>query len=422
MANEGVLAGYYARDKLENDRSANDLRKVTGVLGLLHSLEQQRQERQMNPLRVQMLQQQIGAQKVASDEVARKAAFYSPANLQQFQTPGALMAPLTPNDDNGNPNTPVEQAPTFDFNKMLSSAASQGIFNTETYANHLAMREQAKATQQQTAQSQRDSLQARLYAIDTRSQDRNMSDQRRADLTKESNDLKLQIAQMMQGGRDTPVAVQGVDSNGRQTVNFARPSQGPQTFDTKPAGAANIQIRNDNSRAAQIQRSLTTSTKPARESLDSIELYRNFRDQGDFAQAGIMAAEALRRSARSGGTRFKADANAMLGSGYGSGNIVDRLENFASQEFSRGGGPTKDTLAKLDKLIGASEDAALENIARQNKYFASQVKGQPGVSLKNAIGAPFVSGSKVIFPDGTLATFKDAKMAEERAQQWLEAN
>lgn len=80
--------------------------------------------------------------RLKAEEDARKAAFYSPQNRAQFMTPGA--PPATAVDDDGNPNPAV--AGKFDFPRFLEAGASQGIVNPETYANHLAQREQAKAT------------------------------------------------------------------------------------------------------------------------------------------------------------------------------------------------------------------------------------------------------------------------------------
>lgn len=424
---EGVLAsipgygGYLAKRQYNQEQDANSLRQITGVLSLQTALQQQQQAAQMQPLQLEALKQQVAQGGVAAADAARKAAFYSPENRAHFMTPGVLSAPATPNDDNGNPNPSVQADPQFDFSKFLQSAAQQGVVNPETYANHLAQRDLAKATQESTAQARRDALTTRLFDIETRSQDRTMADQTRRDLAAEANATRRELAALVASGRDTPVAVQGVDAAGNQTVNFARPSQGPQVFNTRPVSTANADVRIDNSRAAQIQRQYTTASNPTFESLNQLSLYKQFRNEGDFAQAATMAAEALRRAARSGSQRFKGDAGSLLGSGYGSGNLADRLENYISQEFSKGGGPTKETLAKVDRLVGAAEAANFDNLANTTKRFAGQAQGQ-NLSLRNAIGVPFVSGTHVVFPDGVHANFSDSQTAQARAQQWLESN
>lgn len=417
----------YIQRNAQNEQAGQAAERNTfanaGALAQLQAQVVARQHAaQMQPLQIQQLQQQLEAQKVAAAEAARKAAFYSPENRAQFMTPGTVTPPATPNDDNGNPNPSVQGAPTLDFNRLLRSAAEQGIVNPETYANHQAQREQARATQEATAQSRRDSLEARYAEIDRQSRRDDITDQTRRDLARQADQTKRELAALIASGRDTPHPVIGVNDAGNQVVNFVRPSQGGTTLETKPVGAANVQARIDNSRASQIQSRYSTATKPTLESLNSTEMYRQFRAEGDFAQAGTMAAEALRRAARGGSTRFKGEAAGLLGSGYGSGNLADRLENFISQEFSKGGGPTKDTLAKIDKLVGAADEANFQNLARTTKFFAAQVQGQQGMKLRNAIGAPFVSGQNVVFPDGTYARFPDGKAADNAAQKWLEAN
>lgn len=411
----------------QHERAAQQQENSTlSKLATLSQLQAQMQARQkaeqMHPLQLEQLRRQIESQKIAGAEAARKAAFFSPENRAQFITQQPPLAPVTPNDDDGNPNPGVQQSPTFDFNKQLRAAAEQGIINPETYANHLAQREQARIAQEGNVQSRRDALNARLYDIELRSQDRNIADQTRRDLAAEANRTKMQLAALVASGRDTPHPIVGVDANGNQVVNFARPSQGTQTFDSRPIGAANIQARVDSSRAAQIQSRYSTVAKPIIDSLNSAQMYREFRSAGDFAQAGEMAAEALRRAARGGTARFKGEAGKLLGSGYGSGNIVDRVENYISKNFTPGGSPTKSTLAELDKLIEATENAGFENLARASKFFAAQVKGQPGMKLTNAIGAPFVSGVNVVFPDGTFAKYSNPNAADSAAQKWMESN
>lgn len=422
LANIPGLGGYLAKRQMNEQAPMQDLQQLGALAQLQARIEASKREAQMAPLQIQQLQGQVAAQQLAQEEASKKAAFYSPENRSQFMAPGPVTQPATPVDDNGNPNPVVQGNPTFDFSKFLQSAASQGIVNPETYANHLAQREQARATQEATAQARRDSLAARLYDIEVRSNDRNASDQTRRELAAQADATRRELAALIASGRDTAHPIVGVDANGNQVVNFARPSQGSQTFDTKPVGAANIQARLDNTRASQIQSRYSTASKPILESLNSVEMYRAFRNEGDFAQAGMMAAEALRRAARGGSARFKGEASALLGSGYGSGNIADRLENFISQQFSRGGGPTKDTLQKLDGLINAAEEANFNNLANTSRFFAAQVKGQPGLKLSNAIGAPYVSGANVVFPDGTYAKFKDANAATVAAQKWMESN
>lgn len=183
----------------------------------------------------------------------------------------------------------------------------------------------------------------------------------------------------------------------------------------RPAASARIEA----TAATGLQRQFNAAIKPNTEALDSTLVYREARATGDTAQAAQMAAEALRRSARGGNTRFKGEADRILGSGYGSGSLADRFENFLSQEFK--GAPSAATLKKLDDLVGATELANLEGIAARVKQYAGQGKGR-GIPAKEIIGMPLVRGAYVIFPEGELVKFKSAAEAEAKSQEWQRAN
>lgn len=196
--------------------------------------------------------------------------------------------------------------------------------------------------------------------------------------------------------------------------------------DAVPPGVAGADIRHDNSRASQIQTRLSGVVKPQIESLNNIQVYRDIRDSGgDTAQAAEIAGELVRRAARSGNARFKGEAEKMLGNGYGSGNLADRLSNFVSKELS--GPPTKETMAKLDKLMDTIETSQFENIARNYSFYASQAKGNK-IDLRKAIGDPFVQGRNAVMPDGThiRSNAKDPGAANaeilEAVRKWNEAN
>ena len=100
-------------------------------------------------------------------------------------------------------------------------------------------------TAEQQANARRDALEARLYDIETRAQDRAATREQQNVLAQAADATRRELAQMgfqvrrdiaaTQGAdRDRPVPIQGVDAQGRQTVNWARPSQGQQSFDTRP--------------------------------------------------------------------------------------------------------------------------------------------------------------------------------------------
>ena len=96
-------------------------------------------------------------------------------------------------------------------------------------------------TAEQNSAGRRDALEARLYDIETRSQDRALDVASRERLAKVADATRRELAQMgfdlrrdLSGDKDKPQAVVGVDAQGNQTINWARPSQGTQTFQTRP--------------------------------------------------------------------------------------------------------------------------------------------------------------------------------------------
>jgi len=230
----------------------------------------------------------------------------------------------------------------------------------------------------------------------------------------ESLALRREIPEIVAGARNPQIiqSDQGIFTlhNGQ-----LQPVLGPSGGILRPTATARI----DMSTANQLQRQFNAATRPAIDALGSTAVYRNARESGDTAQAATIAAEALRRSARGGNQRFSADVGRLLGSGYGSGSIADRLENFISNELK--GAPSNETLRKLDNLIGATEQANLEQIARWNRHYSGQAKAH-GIPVQNVIGAPTVEGNTVVFPEGDMVRFKTTAEAQAKAQQWQDAH
>lgn len=187
-----------------------------------------------------------------------------------------------------------------------------------------------------------------------------------------------------------------------------------------PAPASvNAGLRIDNTASNQLQRQYNGAVRPHVDTLGSVAAYRNARETGDNAQAMTMAAEALRRAARGGSSRFKGEVNRILGGGYGGGSLVERMDNFLNTQLT--GVPSKQTVERLDRLADAAEDAILETVANQTRFYAKSASGR-NLPLRQVVGDPFVQGKKVVFPDGTFATFKDDAAANAAAQKWLESN
>ena len=218
---------------------------------------------------------------------------------------------------------------------------------------------------------------------------------------------------------DRPHPVVGVDENGNQVVNFVRPSQGQTSLTTKPVGTASLGLKDENIGTRQIRGKWSTETKPERDALVTANKYENFRATGDNAQAMQAAENTLRTAMRGGSQRFKGEADKILGTGYGGGSVPERIANFLSTEMV--GTPTANTIAKLDALIAASKESAIENFAERTKFYASQAKGS-GWSLRKSLGDPNIFGNTVVFPDGTRAKYPNAEAAQKDAMRWVQEN
>lgn len=224
--------------------------------------------------------------------------------------------------------------------------------------------------------------------------------------------------------QNRPIFTSGVTSEGNVGGVLSTPAQiaqqgGVLSTDLRPAGAATVDIRAENTAANQLQRQFNADVRPSIEQLGPVSIYRQARASGDTAQVATVAADMIRRASRAGNARFKGEVGSLLGSGYGSGSIADRVENFVSQELA--GTPSANTLAKLDSLMNSIEQGSLEQIATQTSTYAGRAKAR-GLSIGKVTGSPFIRGTTVIAPDGTIARFKSAAEAKAAAQKWIEEN
>lgn len=213
--------------------------------------------------------------------------------------------------------------------------------------------------------------------------------------------------------------VVGVDADGNQTINWASPDQGTQTFDTRPSGSANIEFKDRAINIRQISGKVATETKGERDVLAATNRYNNYVATGDNAQAVTMAAETLRRASMTGNQRFKGEAEKLLGGGYGGGSLTERLANFLSTEAT--GTPTAKTMAKLNKLMAASEASAIENMGMRFSSYAAQARGKK-LPLAEAVSGPVVHGKRVVFPDGTIGEYVDNAAATKYSKLWKETS
>lgn len=188
--------------------------------------------------------------------------------------------------------------------------------------------------------------------------------------------------------------------------------------DVEPAGAVTLDIRDKQINRRQIAGQYAQETRMERNSLAALQNYERARASGDNGQAAQWASQTVRAAIGMGSARFRGDAEKLLGQGYGSGSIIERLGNFLNTEAV--GMPSPKTMEKLDNLVKAARVAAMDNLSMRTQFHANRASGL-GLSLKETLGEPFVSGTYVVFPNGTLANFPSAKAANEAKAKWREA-
>lgn len=134
---------------------------------------------------------QLAKQQADAKLAADKTAFFSPENRAKYVEGGRPEITL-PETEQG-PVSPAVPG-KMNFSRFMEDAASRGVVNPETYANHLAQREQAKATLQAQMLARRDSLEARLLEIQTRSEDRALDRTQREQLAREAIQARREMA------------------------------------------------------------------------------------------------------------------------------------------------------------------------------------------------------------------------------------
>lgn len=259
----------------------------------------------------------------------------------------------------------------------------------------------------------------KLRNADTMAQERSIA-------REEGRQTRLDVVDAIAANRPPPVppapsvhTVQDKDSpTGWSHKDFRT---GALTVGAPPPASSNVDRRMSNVRGNQILREFDIQTRPIQESLNAVTKYNEVRATGDFAQASKVAEDILVRAVRGGSSRLKSDVSGLT-AGAGGGNIVSQIQNWTAREFTRGGGPTKETMAKLDKIINATAEADLANLANSYKRQAGKVAGVKGLTVKETLGSPYIVGTSVVFPDGTLAKFADSEKAANAAQVWMDNN
>lgn len=417
------LAGYVLADEQRQRQQQSQM----GILMQLAQLQDAAANRQLMPMKAQHLQ--LGVQEAQAKAAAtqRDVAFRSPENQARFMTPG--VPPIAPDPqeamqsaDYGTPAVGATpgRAPQFDARAYNQAGANMGVTGAQTALNQFDIRDQTRATLAATV-AQRDATNQRADAEQTYRNDRHASTEeaRVAAAVKAQQDRQDNIRltrSLIPPPQQGPLESFIDPVTGKPTLGTRAQAIG-QTPTTR--GTSSIDLRHDQSRATQFARAFQRDAQVPIKSLQSVEAFRNFREQGDNAQSVNMAADALRQASRIGSQRFKGEAEKLLGGGYGGGSLAERMSNFLATEFK--GTPSQNTLKRLDGLIGAAEDSMLEQVANQAKFYAAQAKGSK-LPLRMVTGAPLVYGSKVVLPDGRFVKMPNEDKAHELANQWLTEN
>lgn len=177
--NTSITAGA-----LQAPQQQNPIQQLAALMQIMQAQKQGQltdmeiqQKQQMLPIQLQQAQ-------AAANKAQRVESFYSPQNMQQFMQP--QYAAVAPGPDGMGPSR--EAGPSvLDFDKLLNAGAAQGVIDPEKLADHRAKQTQAKAAMEATKQQREDALMARLYDIDARAQDRQLSREQAATLAAERN-------------------------------------------------------------------------------------------------------------------------------------------------------------------------------------------------------------------------------------------
>ena len=369
------LAGYQAQVNQNNATGMNTLQMARGAGGILAQIQAQ-QAKQQAAQRETQFRTEIGA---ATTPEAQLAV------AMKYGSPDAVARTAAGHMDRG---------------ASLQAAT----------LNRDAQREQRKAEIEARGAQ-------KLEEIEARAAEGRIS---RAEADARALQARKEVAMLvgsMRPERQLPAPIQtdqGLFDRGPNglvpLMNPGNPSE-----QLRPASTANLDLKDRQINIRQISGKVADDTKGERGILAAVNRYDNFRGTGDNAQAMTMAAETLRRAAMTGNQRFKGEAEKLLGGGYGGGSLPERMANFLSTEAT--GTPTAKTIAKLDALMDASETSAVENMADRTRYYAGMARGKK-LPLQEAIGVPFVVRNRVVFPDGTHATFPDKAAAMNASKLW----
>jgi hypothetical protein len=201
--------------------------------------EKQKQAAAMAPLQRAQLIAQV--QKLQTEAAAgqRENQFYSPENQAKYTIPGMPAQPpiaSPPDELGGGPSRPELPAvpPSMNVDAFRRDAAMLSPKGMEIYSAHLAAQDQAKATRDAAVLARKDALDTKLYDIQVRSQDRNLSIESREQLARDAIQARREQAQLLSSLRQPPAPQMITNADGVFQVDRtgnAKPVVGP---DGKP--------------------------------------------------------------------------------------------------------------------------------------------------------------------------------------------
>lgn len=227
MANFGSLyGGYLAKNQMNRQQEGQDLAQLGAMQGILAKVQAQQEQAkitgilsqpnipieqkmesltQLGPAGVQLAGVLAQQQKSQLDarQAQEKAQFFSPQGQSQFMTMGQPAIPVPSDEAGGGPGR-AATAPVMDFSKMLQTAASRNFIPPETYANHLAQREQARVNAEMTKQARADALAQRQAALEAQMEDRAITREQRAELAREQMQNRREMMMLAASLRQPP--------------------------------------------------------------------------------------------------------------------------------------------------------------------------------------------------------------------------
>lgn len=214
LADIPFLSGYNEQDRINRGRENTDLDRAGAIQGLLAKMQAQKAQQAIigvmssdAPMEVKLRQvmripggievagklAQMQKSQMEAAQAERERAVFSPENIARNTTPGQAAIAEPPPELGGGPGREAI-APRVNVDALRQQAAMTGPKGMEAYSAHQAAEAQRRATMEATAQARKDALEARLFQIETLSQDRALSREQQANLAAQANALRRELA------------------------------------------------------------------------------------------------------------------------------------------------------------------------------------------------------------------------------------